>query len=96
MRGLVGSDAYMELFSEERERLDRLLRLDPLRLRRLVPRAIRQSLYDRLLRRYRPDVDPRAEAIGVDDFALRADHLEESLDVCAVCRTPLVQMRTGA
>ena len=49
MRGLVGSDAYMELFREERARLDRLLRLDPLRLRRLVPRAIRQSLYDRLL-----------------------------------------------
>ena len=72
---------------EERATLDRLLRLDPLRLRRLVPRAIRQSLYDRLLRHYRPDADPRAEAIGADDFELRSDHLEESLDVCA--RVPL-------
>jgi SAM-dependent methyltransferase len=96
IRGLVGSDDYMELFSEERTRLDRLLRLDPLRLRRLVPRAVRQSLYDRLLRRYRGDVDTRAEAIAVEDFALSADDLEGCLDVCAVCRTPLVQVRTGA
>ncbi len=96
MRGLVGSDAYMELFREERAKLDRLLRLDPLRLRRLLPRAIRQSLYDRLLRHYRPEADPRAEAIGVGDFELRSDHLEESLDVCAVCRSPLVPEPTGA
>jgi len=96
MRGLVGSDAYMELFREERTRLDRLLRLDPLRLRRMVPRRIRQSLYDRLLRHYRPDVDPRAETIGLDDFELRSDHLEGSLDVCAVCSSPLAQVRAGA
>ena len=94
--GLFGSDAYMELFREERARLDRLLRFDPLRLRRLVPRATRQSLYDRLLRHYRPGGDPRAEAIGPEDFELRSDQLEESLDVCAVCHSPLVQARTGA
>ncbi len=96
MRGLVGSDAYMELFREERTRLDRLLRLDPVRLRRLVPRTIRQSLYDRLLRHYRPDRDPRAETIGLGDFELRSDHLEATLDLCAVCRSPLVQARSGA
>jgi SAM-dependent methyltransferase len=96
IRGLAGSDAYMELFREERAKLDRLLRLDLLRLRRLVPRAIRQSLYDRLLLHYRPEADPRAEAIGVGDFELRNDHLEGSLDVCAVCRSPLLGVRTGA
>lgn len=96
IRGLVGSDAYMELFREERAKLDRLLRLDPLRLRRLVPRTIRQSLYDRLLRHYRPDADPRAEAIGPGDFELRSDDLEASLDLCAVCRSPLVRARAGA
>ena len=96
MLGLVGSDAYMELFREERARLDRLLRLDPLRLRRLVPRAIRQSLYDRLLAALPTGRDPRAETIGAGDFELRSDQLEGSLDVCAVCRSPLVQARTGA
>jgi SAM-dependent methyltransferase len=94
--GLFGSDAYMELFKEERTRLDRLLRLDPLRLRRLVPRVIRQSLYDRLLRHYRPDADPRAETIGLGDFELRSDYVEGSLDVCALCRSPMVRVRTGA
>lgn len=96
MRGLVGSDAYMELFREERTRLDRLLRLDPIRLRRLVPRTIRQSLYDRLLRHYRPDRDPRAEMIGLGDFELRSDHLAAALDLCAFCRSPLLAAHTGA
>jgi SAM-dependent methyltransferase len=88
LRGLFGSERYMELFAEERVRLERLLRLDPLRLRRLVPRAARQSLYDRLLRRYRSREDPRAEAIDSGDFELRNDGLEECLDLCALCRLP--------
>ncbi|HEY8640606.1 MAG TPA: methyltransferase domain-containing protein [Solirubrobacterales bacterium] len=88
VRGLFASDAYMELFREERAKLDRLLRLDPVRLRRLVPRAIRRSLYDGLLRRYRPARDSRAEAITIEDFELRSDRLEESLDLYAFCRSP--------
>lgn len=87
--GLFGSERYMELFTAERVRLDRLLRMDPLRLRRLVPRRVRQALYDVLLRRHRSTDDPRAAAIDVDDFELRADRLEESLDLCALCRSPL-------
>jgi SAM-dependent methyltransferase len=90
VRGLFASDLYMELYREERAKLDRLLRLDPLRLRRFVPRRIRQSLYDRLLRHYRPAEDPRAEAIAIEDFELRSGPLEESLDLYAICRSPLV------
>jgi SAM-dependent methyltransferase len=86
--GLFGSERYMELFREERATLDRLLRLDPLRLRRLVPRRARQYLYDTLLRRFRPGADPRAEVIGVEDFFLGDTDLEECLDVVAVCRKP--------
>lgn len=89
MRGIFGSDRYMAIFREERATLDRLLRLDPARLRRLVPRRGRQRLYDLLLRRYRPSSDPRAEAIGVDDFHLRDDDLDDALDLCAICRSPL-------
>ena len=51
--GLFGSERYMELFDEERRKLDRLLAKDPLRLRRLVPRRAKQALYDGLLRRNR-------------------------------------------
>ena len=89
LRGLFASDRYMELFREERAKLDGLLRLDPFRLRRLVPRGMRQWIYDWLLRHYRPSHDRRAEAIAVEDFELREAPLEESLDLYAFCRSPL-------
>lgn len=90
VRGIFGSDRYMELYDEERARLDRLLAKDPLRLRRMVPMRGKQWLYDTLLRRARTgdDVDPRAEAITADDFELRAEGLETALDVVAICRSP--------
>ena len=86
VEGLFGSSRYMELFRRERATLDRLLRLDPARLRRLAPRGMRQALYDRMLRHYRPKADPLAEAISTDDFELRDSRLDECLDVCAFCR----------
>jgi SAM-dependent methyltransferase len=72
--------------SELRERLDRLLRRDPLRLRRLVPRRARQVAYDRMLRRARADGRPEEEAIDVSDFELRAGPLDDALDLVAICR----------
>lgn len=88
IRGLFGSERYMELFNEERATLDRLLRLDPLRLRRMVPRSVTQRLYDTMLRRRRRDRDPRAEVIVPGDFQFRTADLDRALDVCAVCRSP--------
>jgi len=89
VQGLFASDRYMELFTEERAKLERLLRLDPARLRRLVPRKARQALYDRLLRHFRLRDDARAEAIAIGDFHLRSSGVAESLDLYAVCRSPL-------
>ncbi len=86
--GLFGSPEYMEIFEDERETLDRLLRLDPLRLRRLASMRIRQRLYDLLLGRFRKDDDPRADAIASEDFHLGRQELDDSLDVIAVCRDP--------
>ena len=63
LRGLFGSPRYLELVAAEHAKLDRLLRRDPFRLRRLVPRTVRQRLYDGLLSRNRRDQDPRAAAI---------------------------------
>lgn len=84
--GLFGSPRYLDLVREERERLDRLLGLDPLRARRAVPRRVRQRLYDLLLARARRGVDPRAAGIGVEDFEVRGSGVEEALDLVAVCR----------
>jgi SAM-dependent methyltransferase len=88
VRGLFGSPRYMELFDEERRTLDRLLGLDPLRLRRAVPNAVRRRLYDLLLRRARRSDDPRAQAITPADFELRTTALDAALDLVAVCSAP--------
>jgi hypothetical protein len=77
------------LVDEELARMERMLRRDPLRLRRLVPRRARQVLYDLLLTRSRVNrSDTRAAAIGPEDFELRADGLEAAFDLVAVCRAP--------
>lgn len=85
VQGLFGSERYLELVAEQDEKLDRLLRRDPLRLRRLVPRRLRQRLYDRKLSRERATGDARAGAITPDDFELRDSGLDEALDLIAVC-----------
>jgi len=82
--GLFGSPRYMELFHEERERLARLLRYDPLRLRRFVPRRLRQIFYDGLLTRFR--LDSATEEISIADFELRSGPIDDALDLFAVCR----------
>ncbi|HRV60710.1 MAG: class I SAM-dependent methyltransferase [Solirubrobacterales bacterium] len=89
VEGVYGSPRYMELFNEERKTLDRLLRLDPLRLRRLVPMRLKQWLYDFLLNHFRKDDDPRAELIDQSDFEIRAGKVDDCLDVFAFCRGPL-------
>jgi SAM-dependent methyltransferase len=84
--GLFGSASYMEFFQEERRKLDRLLAIDPLRLRRLVPRKVRQQLYDwRLTKERSKDGSALAGRITVDDFSWRDQDLDESLDLIAVC-----------
>jgi SAM-dependent methyltransferase len=88
LHGLFGSGRYLELVAAECRKLDRLLSKDPLRLRRLIPRRLKQLLYDRRLRKERSDADPAAEAIVADDFEIRDSGLERSLDLIAVCRGP--------
>ena len=68
--------ALPELIAKQQRRLESLLRRDPARLRRLVPRWARQRLYDRMLTRERRDPDPLAGAITPEDFELVADGLE--------------------
>jgi SAM-dependent methyltransferase len=86
VRGLFGSERYLAIVARERERLDALLRRDPLRLRRVVPRRARQLAYDRMLRRARASGTAGEAAIDVSDFELRGPPLEDALDLVAVCR----------
>ena len=86
--GLTGSPRWKELIDEEHDRLDRMLRKDPLRMRRLVPRRAKQWLYDYLLTRNRRKADPRAAAITPDDFFLAREEVASTFDLVAVCRGP--------
>ena len=86
VRGLFGSGRYLAIVARERSRLDMLLRRDRLRLRRLVPRRVRQLAYDRMLRRARAAGGSDEEAIDASDFELRDGPLGEALDLVAVCR----------
>ncbi len=86
LQGLFGSDRYLACVATEHERLNQLLRRDPLRLRKLVPRTAKQRIYDWGLRRWRQSPDPQAEAIDVSDFELGDAPLDEALDLIAVCR----------
>jgi SAM-dependent methyltransferase len=84
--GLYGSSRYTDLVAAEQASLDRLLRWDPLGVRRLTPRPLRKRLYDWGLRRRRTPPDSRAEAIEATDFELRQSPLAEALDLVAICR----------
>jgi SAM-dependent methyltransferase len=86
LAGISGSERYRELVAAEHKKLDALLCRDPLRLRRFLPRRLRQRLYDRRLRRERSGADPAAAAITTEDFALVSSQLEECLDLVAICR----------
>jgi SAM-dependent methyltransferase len=83
--GLEVSARYRAIHDDERRELDRLLARDPLRLRRLVPRRVRQRLYDARLRGDRTHPRPGALEIGPDDFWLTRERLEGSIDLLAVC-----------
>lgn len=83
--GLRGSEAYLAIVAAERRRLDWLLGLDRLRLRRLIPRRERQRLYDWILRRERVSPRPGALDITPADFRLSSDQGQTALDLVAVC-----------
>lgn len=86
IHGLFGSPLYLDLIADEKKRLNRLLAVDPLRLRRGVPRRLRQRLYDWMLSRSRANPDPASQAITPDDFFLADAPMEQALDLIAVCR----------
>lgn len=87
VQGLFGSPVYMEHYEAERRELDRLLARDPLRLRRLLPRRLRQRLYDWRLARSRRGGEELV-AISAADFSLGEADLERALDLVGIATGP--------
>jgi SAM-dependent methyltransferase len=87
LRGIFGSPIYMEHYEAERRTLDRLLARDPLRLRRLLPRRLRQRLYDWRLGRERRG-GAELSAITPADFSLGETDLEQALDLVGIASRP--------
>jgi SAM-dependent methyltransferase len=85
LAGIHGSPAYGALVAAEAKELRRLLAFDPLRLRRMAPRRLRQRLYDWRLTRDRAIPRPGAPDITPGDFELRHDALHRALDLVAIC-----------
>lgn len=87
LHGIFGSPRYEGLVAREHATMDRILRLDPFRLRRRLPRRVLQRLYDTGLTVSRRRVDPVAPQITPEDFRLAGDEdLARCLDLVAVCR----------
>jgi SAM-dependent methyltransferase len=83
--GLQVSERYRAIHDDERRELARLLARDPLRIRRLLPRRLRQRMYDRRLTRDRRTPRPAALQIGPEDFWLSSEELGQAIDLFAVC-----------
>jgi SAM-dependent methyltransferase len=89
MLGLFGSARWRELVDEEDRRLHHLLRLDPLRLRRLVPRRGSELVYAWLLMRYRrrrPDPRVGGSCRRTSSFAPSASSALSTSSSSAVSR----------
>jgi len=86
LHGLFGSSRVQMLLGAERRKMDRLLALDILRVRRALPRRFRQHTYDLTLQYTRRRPSPPVLAIDTSDYTLASRNLPRALDLVAVCR----------
>ncbi len=88
MRGVRGSERVMQFERARGEQANRILRLDPLGLRRFLPRAVIEWAYAKLARLVRRRIASGGKSmlqISPEDFQI-SDFAEESLDLLAICR----------
>jgi SAM-dependent methyltransferase len=87
IHGVSGNEKVMAFERARGAQAGRILRLDPLGLRHLLPRRVIEWAYARLARLVRRRIkqaDAGVATIGVDDFAI-TDDPQGSLDLLAVC-----------
>jgi SAM-dependent methyltransferase len=84
--GMHGSERVLAYEHARGEQVRRILRLDPLGLRKLLPGFVVRGVFPRLARlvRSRIAAGDGSPAIGPDDFAVRGDGLERALDLVLV------------
>jgi hypothetical protein len=89
--GVFGSERARALESSRKKQVSRILALDPLGLRRVLPGAIQKWAFARLariVRRQMQSVDLESfRELDLSDFTIGNDRLEASLDLLALCRT---------
>jgi ubiquinone/menaquinone biosynthesis C-methylase UbiE len=87
--GLFGSDAYLELKALEQGYAKKILAIDFLRLRRLVPRFMLKPLYKRAFESVNQNTETasaQAAKITINDFYTDTSKLDKALDLIGVCR----------
>jgi len=87
----VHGNAKVQAFDGARRRaVERILRFDPLGFRRLLPRWLVTHAFARLAVLVRRQVreSTAAPRITPEDFAVRADAIENALDLVALCHGP--------
>jgi SAM-dependent methyltransferase len=84
--GVQGSERVLTYERERGAQVQRILRLDPLGLRRLLPAFVVREAFPRLARlvRRRVGAGGALPAIGADDFTVGGEHLEQALDLLIV------------
>ena len=88
MRGVCGNERVMAFERARGAQARRILRLDPLGVRRLLPRALIEWAYPRLARLVRRNIaqaDNTTATISPADFVITPD-ADGSLDLLATCR----------
>jgi SAM-dependent methyltransferase len=86
VRGMNASERVLAYERARGEQIRRILRLDPLGLRKLVPDVVVRVLFARLARLVRRRVGAAGAlpTVGPEDFAVRDDDLEQALDLVLV------------
>lgn len=88
LKGVFGNPRVVEFDEQRRKAVERILRLDPLGLRRLLPEPLLHTAFARLgqLVRRKARKASGTQAIGAEDFVIRDDDLDRALDLVALCR----------
>jgi len=88
--GIFGNERVRTLQSSRRRQVTRILRLDPLGLRRVLPQPIQKWAFAKLARfvrrRMRADHRESFGELGPSDFTVGEKDLKESMDLLAICR----------
>ncbi len=89
MQGVSARGEALRYHQERLARIRRIVRIDPLRLRRRIPRGVVEWLFARLAVVVRRGITRENDLskIRIEDFPIEPAH-PDSLDLMAVCRVP--------